>query len=315
MTLLERVRALRQAKADDQERLLLDAYSENQMDLFTAIRLAADPFCDMGLTRVPEILEDDGAVGSFSFADFERLCDGLRTRACRGEAAKRAIRQAAEVCHAETWNEVYRLILLHTPLTDTTGFNRLMKRLGDSMLSYMIPRFAGQMAQTASKPISGRHLVDAKVQGTRAFAIVDKGVHIRTSDATIMEVPSVEHALQPLAAAAPWPFVLDGVLTDQEIYLVFDLIPLVGFRGGNCDLGQSVRRTMLETLQRNGAFNAKCVRVLPQVEIDFPIAADDLRYREFTGHLRDAGYTSIVIKKPNAPYRGKRNAAWLMQTF
>jgi hypothetical protein len=315
MTLLESVRALRQASADDQDRLLLAAYSENRMELFTAIQLAADPFCDFGLTRVPEILEDDGALGSFSFADFHRLCVDLRSHACHGEAAKQAIRQAAEICHAETWNEVYRLILLHTPLADTAGFNRLIKRLGHSMRSYMIPRFAGQQAQAATKPINGRRLIDAKITGTRLFAIVEKGVHIRAADAIIREVPSVEHALQPLAAATPWPIVLDGVLTDQGIYFVFDLIPLAGFREGACDLVQSVRRGMLETLQRNGAFDAKIVRVLPQVEIDFPVAANDSLYAEFTDHLRDAGYTSIVIKNPDAPYRGKRNSAWVIQTF
>ena len=296
------------------EQIVLDAYSQKCFEFFEATALAADPFVTFGVKKVAEILEDDGATGSFSFADFKILCAALQNRTLTGDAARLAIRDAAERCHEQTWNLLYRRVLLKHPVIDVKFLNHLIDRLGSDAARFRIPVFRCQTAtRTTKAPPSGLRLIDIRLRGTRLFAALSRTVTFYTANGETMEDTALAHALQPLAARVPAPIVCDGVLT-ADGYMLFDLIPLADFQVGTSSKTQRVRRQMLETLQRSGAFGEnRLVRVLSQIVIDYDTDEGKKLFFEFNKQAMQYGYTEIVIKKPDALYSGKRTAAWLIR--
>jgi hypothetical protein len=296
------------------EHIILDAYSHNCFEFFEATVLAADPFVTFGVKKVAEILEDDGAVGSVSFTDFKNLCTGLQTRTLTGEAARRAICDAAERCHVNTWNLLYRRVLLKLPAIDVNILNQVISRLGADAERFRIPVFRCQLpTRTAKAPPAGPRLIDARLHGTRLFAALNRSVTFYTASGETFNTTALDQALQALAMRVPAPIMLDGVLTDTG-YVLFDLIPLADFRFGASSKTQRVRRQMLEMLQRSGAFNeTRLVRVLPQIEIDYETDEGRKSFFEFNKQALLHGYTEVVIKKPEAIYSGKRTAAWLIR--
>lgn len=294
------------------ERIIIDAYANNCFEFFEAVRLAADPFITFGVKKVAKIMEDDGAVGTFTFADFRALCDRLYARTLTGEAARIALHEAAERCNVPTWNLLYRRVLLKDLSIDQEIFDHVLTRLGADALRYRIPVFRCQMATSSAKPQSGQRLLDVKLDGTRVLAVLGASVGLYTMDGAIMPCPELEQALHSLASHTPAPIVLDGVKIQTGEYVLFDLIPLADFRDRCCVKPQRDRRTMLELLQRSGVFaETRLVRVLPQVEVDFQTSEGQSAFIEFGRQAIEHGHSAIVIKKPDAPYVGKRTTAWI----
>jgi hypothetical protein len=313
---LDVIKRLSEAESDaSREKIILEAYSQNCLEFFEATALAADPFATFGIKKVAEIIEDDGEVGTFSFTDFRNLCGALQARTLAGESARLAIRNAAERCHAETWNQLYRRVLLKDPAISPTVINTLLDRLGSDTEKFRIPIFRCQMAtRTRKAPPAGLRLIDHRLRGTRLFAVLNRTVTLYEASGVVIDIPALEHALQPLALRVPAPIVLDGVQTETGAYVVFDLIPLADFRSGTSSKTQRARRTLLETLLRSGAFSeTRLVRVLSQIEIDCHTAEGRKSFFEFNEQALQYGYTEIVIKKPEAPYFGKRTTAWLIR--
>jgi hypothetical protein len=296
------------------EQIILDAYSANCSDFFEAAQLAADPFINFGVTKVAEIIEDDGAVGNLTFADFRRLANRLRVQTLSGDAVRLAIREAAERCHTQTWNLLYRRILLKDlRVVDTTLLNRVLKRLGPLGEQFCIPEFRCQTAMASrSKPVKGQYLVDTKLSGNRLLAVLDKIPMLhKTSGAAERTCPALVQALQPLAARLPKPIVLDGVLASTGEYVVFDMIPLSDFRARLSTKTQLQRRVMLELLQTSGALSGVGVRVLPQIKVDFDTVEGNRAFAEFGQQALEQGHHAVVLKRADAPYQGKQNRAWM----
>lgn len=299
------------------ERIILDAYATNCFEFFEARRIADDPFIHFGLDRVAEILEDDGDIGTFSFVDFRALCDRLSSGRLSEEATREAIHKAAERCHAPTWNLIYRRVLLKDfKAAPMSIVDPVLKRLGVSAARYRTPVFQCQTAVAGlSKMPTGARLVDVKLTGMRVLTLLDGTVSVRTGDGKLIDDNrKLAHDLRALAVRLPTSMVLDGVLTGMGDYYVFDLIPLGDFHDRLCAKPQSERRVTLERLQASGGFSdARQVKVLPQIEIDFATDEGRLAVAEFSERALDDGYTALVIKKPDAHYVGKRSSAWAVK--
>jgi DNA ligase-1 len=298
------------------EQIILDAYTVNCTEFFEAVRLAADPFISFGVKKVAEIIEDDGACGTLTFADFRRLCDQLRTQTLKGDAARILIRDAAQRCHARTWNGLYRRILLKDlRVVETSLINRVLKRLGPIATKLSVPIFRCQTATTSlSKPLSGQYLVDIKLSGMRLFAVLDKIVQFHDAHGVAelgQTYPILMQALQPLAAKLPSPIVLDGVFTKTGDYVVFDMIPYSDFRARASAKTQLQRRVMLELLQTAGVFSGTRVRVLPQIKINFATDEGKQAFAEFGQQAIEQGHHALMVKRLDAPYQGKQNRAWM----
>lgn len=298
------------------EQIIFEAYQQNCSDFFAAIKLATDPFVVFDLKRVGEILEDDGAAGSFSFAEFTVLCDQLRHKALTDDAARECINQAAERCHAPTWNQLYRPILLKELNSEIIVIvEKVLKRLGPAAQSYRSQRFSPQIA-TPMKAIklSGCRLVEAQISGTRLLAVLDRTIRFYTLDGQLDRGSELDHALKPLIGWLPAPIVLDGVRTDAGVYIIFDLIPLVDFRNYVCNKSLRERHAVLTTLHRAGAFaESRSLRVLPQIEINFSQPEAGAALAEMMALSRAEGAKALMLKKPEAPYASGKNTNWQAQ--
>ena len=329
----------------EKEHILTDAYLQGCDSFFIGARLALDPLVPFHIAKVPEILEDDGAAGEFSFADFLDLANRLHRRALTGHAARDALHGAAERCHVATWNEFYRRILLKDLRVgvDEKTLNKVLKALPPEAHKFMVPIFKCQLAHDGEDPVHqkklhGRKLLDVKLDGVRVLVVMDKDSGSVTlfsrNGLMIQNFPELQTALAGLLPRLPGSLVLDGEMESpqgfqhlmtlirrkdyhpemaQVRYAMFDVIPLGDFRHAYCPKTQQERHQVLEALQQIGLWTetAGRVYVIPQVEVDLDSSDGQAAFTEFNRQALFDGYEGIMVKDPMAPYVGKRTAAWL----
>jgi DNA ligase 1 len=332
----------------DKEQIVIDAFMAGCEQFFLGARLACDPLITFGQKKIAEILEDDGDPGNYTYADFVELAEALRTRKLTGHAARDAIHAAAERCHAPTWNQFYRRILLKDLGVglDESTINKVLNKLASAhpkANDYIIPVFKCQLSHNGDddahkKKIRGKKLVDTKLDGMRILGVLDKESGTVTlfsrNGQTIDTFPEMNASLAEVMQRLPGSIVLDGELmsphgfqhlmtlvkrkeghpdTGLIQYAVFDVIPLKDFFAGYCAKPQRDRRTVLETMQSTGMFaNVKSwIYVVPQIEVDLDTTEGRVAFAEFNRRVLLDGFEGIMVKDPKAPYEGKRTAAWL----
>jgi DNA ligase-1 len=327
------------------EQILLDAFMTGQREIFIGARMACDPLTTFGVKQVAVISEDDGEPGDFAFVDFLRLADLLRTRQLTGNAARDAIRAAAERCHAPTWNEFYRRILLKdlkAGVQEAT-INKVLSKLAGAYpeaRDLMIPDFACQLSHDGTRPehakkVKGRKMVDVKLDGVRLLTILDKQngtVTQFTRDGAVNDrFDDIRAALASLMALLPGSVVLDGEVvarsfrdlmtqlnrkenanTSEAKLALFDIIPLADFRRGRCDQPQSLRHEALTALIPMLAETAgERVYVIPKLVVDLDTEEGLMAFSEYNRAALEAGYEGVMIKDPDGAYEGKKTAVWL----
>lgn len=327
----------------EKEQLIFGAFMHGERAFFIGAALAYDPLITFGVKKVALIegeLDDD--PGTFTFDDFLTLATRLRTRELTGNAAKAAINEAAASCHMETWNRFYRRILLKdfkAGVEDKT-INKVLARIGDDAKDFIIPIFSCQLAQDGAKPphskkLTGRKLLDVKLDGVRLLTILDKTAGTVTqftrNGKPNENFTEITEALKGLLPLIPGSIVLDGevvstsfqdlmtqvnrrdaVDTSQTRLALFDIIPLADFKKGQCNRTQEERHHFLSQLvpllqQATGPL----VYVIPKVEVDLNDEEGQATYVEFNRHAIAAGYEGFMVKEPTAPYQCKRTDAWL----
>lgn len=336
----------------DKEQILIDAFMNDCHEFFIGARLATDSLVSFGIKKVAEILEDDGATGSYTFADFLDLTEKLKTRALTGHAARDAIYTAAENCHFDTWNQFYRRVLLKdlNVGVDETSINKILNKLRPTYpeaARHLIPVFKCQLAhdgedEVHKKKIHGKKLVDGKLDGMRVLTVMDRDSETVTmftrNGLTIETFPEIKAGFEKMLPKLPGSVVLDGELMspngfqhlmtlvrrkephpDTEIiqYAMFDILPWADFKMAYCAKTQRERRAVLESLQDNGLFSEKKFDhyyrfyVVPQIEADLDTEEGRASFNDFNYRMIEQGLEGIMIKDPEAPYEGKRTAAWL----
>ncbi len=96
----------------EKEAIIEEAFRSVEREFFIGAQLAYDVLVTFGVQKVPEILEDDGAPGTFTCSNFLALAEKLRRRQLTGHAARDALMDAADRSHTDTWNVFYRNVLL-----------------------------------------------------------------------------------------------------------------------------------------------------------------------------------------------------------
>ena len=336
------------ASRRDKEQIILDAFLAGSREFFRGARLALDPLITFNVAKVAQIMEDDDDPGSYSFEEFLDLAKRLRARELTGHAARDAIHAAANRCHVPTWNGFYRRILLKD-LKAGVDEKTLNKVLGNLLPGYpeaeqyLIPVFKCQLAHDGEAPahqkkLRGRKLIDAKLDGVRVLAAVDRddaAVTLFSRNGLVIEnFPEMHAALQNVLPRLPGSVMLDGELVSPQgfqhlmtlirrkdyhedmmavRYALFDVMPLDDFRRGTCNWPQHERHRMLEALQESGLWSQTDGRVyvIPQIMVDLDTAEGQTAFDDFNRQAIAEGYEGIMIKDPDAAYVSKRTSAWL----
>lgn len=326
----------------DKEQIIFRAFMDGEVEFFLGVRLALDPLVTFGLTKVAEIIEDDGEPGDFCFADFMTLAHDLWRRKLSDPRA--AINDAAQRCHVATWNLFYRRILLKEMSIglQAKSINKVLNKLVTAYpeaKDYLIPIFGCQLPHADSVPsrlkLHGRKRIDTKLEGVRAISILDteaQTVNFFTQSGKILQVPEFEQALANLLAQLPGSLVLDGKLVSPHgaahvrdmlrrrapdvahlKYAIFDILPLADFRVGFCATPQDQRHALLAAMQEGGLWRMTNGRVyvVPQIEVDLDTYDGQTTLAEFGQQAVSVGYSAIMLKDPDAPYTAKRSTAWL----
>ena len=325
----------------DKERILREALQAGCDEFFAGARLAYDPLDVIGLTKVAEIVEDDGTTGDYRFADFLRLATAIHRRQLIGMTARDAIHDAAARCEATIWNRFYRRILLKD-LRVGIDAKLINKVVGDrpETQQYAIPRFECQLPANEVACLRGCKLIDAALDGVRALVVLDKESDRATlfvnNGKPVMAMREMQTAVEALLPRVPGSLVLDGVLLSpngsQQLttllrrrehhpamadvrLALFDILPLADFRVGYCDRPQRERHALLEVLQEAGLWTTTdgMIYVLPQIEVDLDTPAGQSACDEFKEHALLVGHRGIMLKDPVAPYQARRNGAWVKQ--
>jgi DNA ligase-1 len=268
----------------EKEDLLMDYFMSGEREFFIGARLAFDNLITFGVKKVPEILEDDGSPGTFTFEDFLALAEKLRRRELTGHAARDAIRDAAESCHAPTWNNFYRRILMKNfgvGATDGT-VNKVLAKLKayPEAQKFVIPTFSPQLSHDGedekhAKKIRGVKYIDVKMDGVRINAILDKEsgtvTFMTRNGQTIENFGEIRTVLEFLMERLPGSVMLDGEFMHPDGFQalmsvlrkegadtspcwfgMFDIVPLADFQKGRCDHSQAYRHDVLSALQTSG---------------------------------------------------------------
>lgn len=345
-TIIDRLAAT--SSRTDKEQILIDAFMRGHREFFVAAKMAYDILITFGVKQVAEIEEDDGEPGDFTFADFLVLASDLRTRTLTGHAARDAIHAAATRCHVPTWNRFYRRVLLKDFKcgVDTSTINKILGRLAPTepeAKELMIPVFSCQLAHDGMKPehakhVSGRKMIDIKLDGVRLITVLDKEEGTVTQYARNGKVnvnfTAITNGLLGMLDELPGSVVLDGEIvagsfqdlmkqfsrskgkadTSKARLALFDMLPLTAFKSGVCEIPQEMRHMFLSQMETSGLLQqhtAGLVYVIPKVTVDLDDSSDKVKFNEFNEQAIAAGYEGIMVKDPAAPYELKRSRAWL----
>jgi DNA ligase-1 len=337
-------------KRIQKEQILLDAFMNSHREFFIGAQLAYDPLVTFGVKKVPEIIVspgDEETGGTLTFTEFLTLAVKLRSRELTGHAARDAMRDAAENCDIKVWNTFYRRILLKDFRCgiDTSTINKILKRVSQTepdAKGLMIPVFACQLAfdgvkEEHQKKVSGRKMLDIKLDGVRLLTVLDKEtgqITQYTRNGKVNEnFTEIRDSLKTLLDSLPGSVVLDGEVISKNFQdlmkqvnrregvdttaarlAVFDIIPLNAFREGFCATPQELRHAFLCELEMQGLFKKATngvVYVIPKVTVDLDTLEGQATFTEFNRQAIEAEYEGVMVKDPSAPYTCKRTFAWL----
>lgn len=329
----------------EKEALILKAWEEGNREFFQGASLAYDSLISFGITRIPEVEDEEGidSVLPFSFAEFISLADKLKTRALTGNAALNAVRDAALQCDSKMWNLFYRPVLLkdmRCGITSTT-VNKVLStaaKTNKEANDYLIPVFSCQLAKDGEddankKKIKGKKFLDVKLDGVRLLTVVLKedgktSVMQFTRNGKLNEnFPHLRKIFEDAADMYDGSMVFDGevastsfselmtqvnrtenVDTGSTYYALFDIIPLSEFQNGKSKKKQKDRHADLIKLAPK---SSKSVYVLEKLLVDLDTPEGKQKLKEFNTMAIAEGYEGIMVKEVESYYECKRSESWL----
>lgn len=307
---------------------------------------AYNPFEIFNVKQVPTTIavnnvEDD-------FAVFLQLLDDLKHRKVTGNAASAYIERISFQFNSDYWNSLLRPTLVKDLRIGATikTFNKILKGS-----EYEIPIFEAQLAVDSEdhiKKLVGKKIIEQKLDGVRALAIVDRSfperptVEIFSRNGKPLDnFPHIEeelaYCLKQGALGGPWhdtkhkQFVIDGEIvsknfqalmkqtqrktnidTSDSVFTIFDLIPFDYFNKGKWNVSQQVRtNTWLSSLRQRVDESCKSLHVIEGLVVDLDTKEGHDTMRAFAQDQVDMGYEGIMIKNVDAPYQCKRGTNWM----
>jgi DNA ligase-1 len=308
---------------------IIEAEKDN-VELFEGFKLALSPFITFGVKKVPSFSGPDGQ--GLPWEAFKELCHLLATRQLTGDDARSAIELALSASTANQWNNWYRRILikdLRCGVSEKT-INKVKKNA--------VPLFECMLAHDGANhesKVSGKKLLEPKLDGVRAILIVDAGTKTATiysRNGKILEnFGHITSAVEANIELFERSIVIDGEVVSSSFQalmkqvhrksdadagdarlMAFDVIPLSEFQKGKSVMGQKRRsallRSMKPVLDKVGGID-----IIPQIEVDLDSAVGELQFRQYNKDAIEAGFEGIMIKNLDDEYVCKRSVSWLKQ--
>jgi DNA ligase-1 len=220
----------------EKEQIVKDAFAAGIFEFFEAAAMAYNKLRSFGVKQVPLIEDEDepGFVSTFTWDHFKILVAKLESRELTGNAARDALRAAADKCTVRDWNGFYRRVLIRDfkcgagEGTINRALADLMKATKDKkikaeLLRHMVPEFSVQLAKNGDdhpKKMTGIKLLDPKLDGCRLTTIidiVDKTVTQYTRHGAINDrFTNITTALAKLIPLLKRSVVLDGEVVSQN---------------------------------------------------------------------------------------------------
>jgi DNA ligase-1 len=332
--------AIIQALEADNSRLAKEAILEQAMneglpEFFEGVAMCLDKLYTFGVKQVP-ISEADGQ--GLSWANFKELAVALRNRTITGHEARDAIKLAMDIATKAQWNDFYRRILikdLRCGVSEKT-VNTVAKKAKKP--EYSVPVFECMLAHDGAnheKKITGKKLLEPKLDGVRAVTVVDfesRTVTMYTRNGKVLEnFAHITSALEKHIDTLERSYVLDGEVVSKSFQdlmkqvhrkddvqaqdarlMLFDIVPLVEFKAGKSVMGQRRRTNLLKSFAK--AFeDTGCVDIIPQIEVNLDEFLGEMEYRDYNKSMVEQGFEGIMIKDPDAKYECKRSTSWLKQ--
>ncbi len=325
----------------DKERIIRTAWDQGCVEFFEGARLAYHAMVTFGVKKAPQIEDADmpGFVSTITWDKYKTLLDRLAKRELTGNAARDALRDAANISSTVEWNGWYRRVVLKDlkcGITEST-INKVLEDC-EGAEQYIIPVFSCQLAKNAEdhpKKLKGWKYLDPKLDGVRILSIIDidnKTVTQYSRDGR--QNDRFEHIANDLAKLIPslkQSIVLDGEMVSrnfQELMkqlnrkenvdtkdaklALFDIVPLSDFVAGECKMSQRDRQDVLTGfIPLLKEHCGERVYVIPKKAIDLDTPEGQAEFKQFNNETVAAGYEGIMIKDPAATYRTKRTDAWL----
>jgi DNA ligase-1 len=316
------------------EAILAEAAKEGLPEFFEGVRMALDNLYTFGVKEVP-VSEVDGQ--GLSWDNFKELADSLYRRQLTGHAARDAIQLAMSVATKQQWNDFYRRILikdLRCGVSEKT-VNKVLK--GTDIAP--VPVFECMLAHDGAnheKKITGKKLLEPKLDGVRAITVVDyesKTVTMYTRNGKVLENFShITQYLQDHIEEIGRSTVFDGEVVSHSFQdlmkqvhrksdvqaqdarlCLFDVVPLVEFKAGKSVMGQRRRSKFLKENFSKLFGDSGCLEIIPQIEVNLDEFLGDIEYRDYNKKMVAEGFEGIMIKDPDSKYECKRSTSWLKQ--
>ena len=238
---------------------------------------------------------------------------------------------------SEQWNGLARRVLIKD-LRCGISEKTLNKILGKT--EWAIPVFTCQLAQDSTdqpSKMKGRKRLECKLDGVRVLAVVSgNGCTLYSRNGKMFEnFPQIQEFIEQNRTLfqnnnrTGGAFVLDGEIvgesfqklmkqahrksdakTDNMVYHVFDIIPLVDFERGYWNAQLYKRLSMLDRARERLEPNDP-VQIMPGLEVDLDTAEGQDIMRRFAQDAVQQGFEGIMIKSVDAPYECRRSSFWM----
>lgn len=323
------IRSLEEHSSRLNKEAIIEAQKDNT-ELFEGFNLALSPYITFGVKKVPLFSGPDGQ--GLPWVAFQELCHLLSTRQLTGDDARTAIELALGASTKSQWNDWYRRILikdLRCGVSEKT-INKIKKNA--------VPVFECMLAHDGAnheKKITGKKLLEPKLDGVRVITIVDVEAGTATmysrNGKVLENFGHITSAIEANIKLFDRSIVLDGEMvsssfqalmkqvhrksdaqTDDARLMLFDILPLSEFKKGKSVLGQlrrsSILRGMKAIFDKIGSID-----IIPQIEVNLDEYVGELQFKQYNKEAIEAGYEGIMIKDVDAVYECKRSVSWLKQ--
>jgi DNA ligase-1 len=236
------------------------------------------------------------------------------------------------------WNDWYRRILIKDM---RAGFsektvNKVLK-IHEGIAP--VPVFEVMLAHDGAnhdKKITGKKLLEPKLDGVRAITVVDfesRTATMYTRNGKVLDnFTHITDYLEQHMNEIGRSYVLDGEVVSNSFQdlmkqvhrksdvkaqdarlCLFDVIPLVEFKAGKSVMAQRRRSKFLKENFSKLFGDSGCIEIIPQIEVNLDEFLGDIEYKDYNKKMVAQGFEGIMIKDPEAKYECKRSVSWLKQ--
>jgi len=320
--------------------------AEDAKQFLTLAWFAYNPFEVFNVKKIQHtngITSEDNDISLFI-----QMLGDLKSRKVTGNKAAAYIERVSMNFNSDLWNSLLRPVILKDLRIGATikSFNKVLKGT-----KYEIPVFDCQLAVDSKKhpkKLVGKKILEPKLDGVRALAIVDRSFPEQTkvtiysrNGKPLNNFPHIEDQLRECLkvheASAPWnenrmeQFVFDGEIvsenfqalmkqaqrktdidTSDSVFTIFDVIPLVNFNKGKWSMPQEKRsKDWLGTIKDRVNTNCPSLHIISGIDVDLDTAEGRDIMQRFGEDQVAMGYEGIMIKSVDAPYTCKRRTDWM----